>query len=110
MSSVTARERGRKPDEEQFNPNVDVRMTARFPVALFSYPLSPGAKLLYLRLAWYCGREAGGAAWAGGGKFKKGSRRPRFVVCNSRDAAAGEMGLNISIRHARCAVAMRRAA
>jgi hypothetical protein len=80
-------------------------MTARFPVALFSYPLSPGAKLLYLRLAWYCGREAGGAAWAGGGKFKKGSAGLRFVVCNSRGAAAGEMGLNFSIRHARCAVA-----
>lgn len=51
----------RKSDEEQFNPNVDVRMAARLPVALFSYPrLSEGAKLLYARLAYYRGPQKRG--------------------------------------------------
>jgi len=48
------------PDEEQFNP-YSLRMTARIPVALFSYPrLSHGAKLLYSRLALHRGPKQSG--------------------------------------------------
>jgi hypothetical protein len=60
-----------------------------------STDLSPGTGLIAERLEG-CTQDL----WV-----VEGSAGLRFVVCNSRDAAAGEMGLNFSIRHARCAVA-----